>query len=489
MITFLLAFFQLPKMDEVDWLALPKEVLNIIFRNLSLKDIGPAALVCKSWQSCLMDQVLWKHYFSRDVKNVREKASLFAGVESWYDEYRQIVDNVPNTVSQTLTLHRDEVLHVAFSNDGDDLVSCSKDAKMIVWKLDPRDGAYKFFEAHDMSEFDWLHTWSSQFNSTDEKVLVSGVIDRTSGEIAVFTTGRASSASSSSYQFVCRVVNDPYDVMGCWFTEDYFLAGSTAYIEIDDVEVITWLYAASETESKKLISVSNIIRDLVRFEDDVSTPYIMRHFWLTNPNNLIPGLELRPFPPLPLSTALSGLGPGDLWPETFIPGPSDPLHARRGRSWYLQPRPVSHISLRGRSPRAPSGRLPADRPLCARDLGAVAEVAGEGHQLPRSHRQHGYPQRRAGVAVRQCARVAGRREAHEIERAPDLQPDRRPRHRPPNPGGHPGAGKIEGLTQDLSCDASLRFSADVPRAHRLHLVRGDVLPLHGHLGDVLDERV
>ena len=41
--------------------------------------------------------------------------------------------------------------------------------------------------------------------------------------------------------------------------------------KIDDLEVITWLYSASETKSKKLISVSNIVKDLVRFEDDVST--------------------------------------------------------------------------------------------------------------------------------------------------------------------------------------------------------------------------
>jgi hypothetical protein len=31
---------------------------------------------------------------------------------------------------------------------------------------------------------------------------------------------------SRSYELMCRVVNDPYDVLGCWCDDEYFLSGT-----------------------------------------------------------------------------------------------------------------------------------------------------------------------------------------------------------------------------------------------------------------------
>ena len=65
--------------------------------------------------------------------------------------------------------------------------------------------------------FDWKHTWASQFNEDDSKLMVSGVISEINGEIAIFSTGRRSHDKTSKhgqYQFLCRVINDPYDMLG-----------------------------------------------------------------------------------------------------------------------------------------------------------------------------------------------------------------------------------------------------------------------------------
>lgn len=31
---------------------------------------------------------------------------------------------------------------------------------------------------------------------------------------------------SRSYTLMCRVVNDPYDVLGCWCDDEFFLSGT-----------------------------------------------------------------------------------------------------------------------------------------------------------------------------------------------------------------------------------------------------------------------
>lgn len=54
--------------------------------------------------------------------------------------------------------------------------------------------------------------------------MLAGVCSQIGGELAIFSTGR--SDGSDIYTFLCRVVNDPYDVLGCWFSEKYFLSGT-----------------------------------------------------------------------------------------------------------------------------------------------------------------------------------------------------------------------------------------------------------------------
>ena len=103
----------------------------------------------------------------------------------------------------------------AFSNDGSEFVSCSKDHRLIVWTDSEDCSSFKECFQCDMSMFDWKHTWASQFNDDDSKLMVSGVISEINGEIAIFSTGRRSHDKTSKhgqYQFLCRVINDPYDM-------------------------------------------------------------------------------------------------------------------------------------------------------------------------------------------------------------------------------------------------------------------------------------
>ena len=74
-----------------------------------------------------------------------------------------------------------------------------------------------------MAHCGWMHTWASQFNPGDTKLLVSGVVNEVGGEVAVFSTGRG---TTEQYEFLCRMVNDPYDFLGCWCSNEYVVTGT-----------------------------------------------------------------------------------------------------------------------------------------------------------------------------------------------------------------------------------------------------------------------
>lgn len=59
---------------------------------------------------------------------------------------------------------------------------------MIVWNCSP-DFAFTEHYRHDMSAFEWMHTWASQFSPSDTKLMVAGVVNVVGGEIAIFSTG------------------------------------------------------------------------------------------------------------------------------------------------------------------------------------------------------------------------------------------------------------------------------------------------------------
>ena len=86
---------------------------------------------------------------------------------------------------QVLKGHKDEVLHLAFSRDGQDLASCSKDHFLRIWrKKSPQSDEFVEAQCLDMSLYDWFNTWAVYFSRDDSKLLIGGVLDTVHGEVS-----------------------------------------------------------------------------------------------------------------------------------------------------------------------------------------------------------------------------------------------------------------------------------------------------------------
>ena len=120
------------------WNDIPEPVLINILKQLDTKEVVACSEVCSDWNRVCEDQLLWKHLFTRNYgtkefkKDTEQQFVLKQGAICWKDEYVRLKDKVPSVPIQTLTAHTDEVLHVAFSHDGTEFISCSKDNKIIV---------------------------------------------------------------------------------------------------------------------------------------------------------------------------------------------------------------------------------------------------------------------------------------------------------------------------------------------------------------------
>ena len=97
----------------------------------------------------------------------------------------------------------------------------------------------------DMARCGWMHTWASQYNPSDTRLLVSGVVNAVGGEIAVFSTGRG---TTERYEFLCRMVNDPYDFLGCWCSDDYVITGTMTADNENNFVSAVWLCKTESDE-------------------------------------------------------------------------------------------------------------------------------------------------------------------------------------------------------------------------------------------------
>ena len=252
-------------MDSINsssWQDLPAEILVQIFSYLSkTNDIFNCLLVSKHWYNCAHDNQLWKQYF---IQHFKPKTKVIRDKNTtWKSEFERLTAHVPIKQWQILNLHTDEVLHVKFSHDGRQLVSCSKDNRFIVW-MSEKDGKFQPRFVQDMEQYQWKHTWASQFNRDDTLLMVSGVISDVNGEIAIFRSG-------ANYSFLCRIINDPYDMLGTWCTDKYFLSSTLSYSE-DGVITSIWLCEASESNSADdqiMINLDNNLRNLFKFKNSI----------------------------------------------------------------------------------------------------------------------------------------------------------------------------------------------------------------------------
>lgn len=153
------------------WTDIPESLLLQIFSYLEATSLVAVTQTCKVWCRVAYDESLWKALLWQrwSISGVR----LPPGRDSWYQEYRRLFYHCPVILSETLTDHSDEVLHVSFSNRGDMFSTTSKDASIKIWQVGyPTTLKY----TKDFRELlGWDFTQFSCFNKSDTMLLVSSV--------------------------------------------------------------------------------------------------------------------------------------------------------------------------------------------------------------------------------------------------------------------------------------------------------------------------
>ncbi|GAB0097263.1 F-box/WD repeat-containing protein 5 [Sergentomyia squamirostris] len=233
-----------------DWNLIPEPVLLKIYFQLSPREILNAGETCRRWCDISRDDYLWRKVFKRDFK-VDKNIGLKPGAESWNTEFKRLTNNIPMVLTDVLTEHSHQVLHVSFSHNGKYFATCSKDGFVIVWTSTyPSKPVF----SHNMKQFSWKYTQYSQFNQSDTLLLVSGVHfgspQTSSGEIAVFSVQPDS-------QLRCRILNRPYDIFGTWFSDQFLISGDIHWLAHLVSTSILWLNKANQEIDSEHVPIMN----------------------------------------------------------------------------------------------------------------------------------------------------------------------------------------------------------------------------------------
>uniref|UniRef100_A0A182J6A0 Uncharacterized protein n=1 Tax=Anopheles atroparvus TaxID=41427 RepID=A0A182J6A0_ANOAO len=237
-------------LENSPWVFLPEPLFNKVFLQLQARDLLNAGQCCKRWYKQSLDDYIWKRYFQAEF-NVDPSIPLKRGADSWRAEYRRLTSNVPMVLTDVLTNHSHQVLHVSFSHNGKMFATCSKDGFVILWN-----SAYPstIRDSYDMRTLSWKYTQFSQFNQSDTLLLVSGVHfgspHSTSGEIAVFTV-------QNGFTLKCRVTNRPYDIFGTWFSDQHLLSGDLSWLAHLVSTSVLWLNKANQEVDSEHTPVRN----------------------------------------------------------------------------------------------------------------------------------------------------------------------------------------------------------------------------------------
>lgn len=156
------------------WTELPDNLLLHIFCFLSPKDVLLAGEVCRNWHRLSKDEMLWKFLLQKMFNPGMTKVKLPNSSTSWLAEFRRMHSKAPFVQSQVLEEHTDEVLHVAFSHDGQLFASSSKDCSVILWRVSNCDRV-GIAQKINFQEYNWEYVQFCEFNASDTLLLVSGV--------------------------------------------------------------------------------------------------------------------------------------------------------------------------------------------------------------------------------------------------------------------------------------------------------------------------
>ncbi|XP_078488899.1 F-box/WD repeat-containing protein 5 [Ciona intestinalis] len=202
------------------WEYLPEELLLKIFQYVDCKHLLRLGQTCRCWKLVADQELLWKRRFATDFK-LDDHVSLYSGAISWKEEYERLIDRVPSAELEKIEEHTDEVLHVAFANNGMMFSTCSKDAYIKVYNADwPFETVFSEYLGVKNLLFQWKYTQLSQFSPCDTQLLVSGRCtgSEQGGEIVVYNI------FAGSFTIQSRVRILPYDVMGTWLNDSHILS-------------------------------------------------------------------------------------------------------------------------------------------------------------------------------------------------------------------------------------------------------------------------
>ncbi|XP_067660737.1 F-box/WD repeat-containing protein 5-like isoform X2 [Haliotis asinina] len=258
---------------------LPDDLLLKIFSNLSVADLARASYTCQHWFRVSLDDLLWKGLFYHHW-HIAPSVPMAPGKHSWRQEFKRLYYYTPVLESENIGKHKDQVLHVSFSHNGQLFATCSKDGTVKVWTSSyPATLKYE----HDMKEFTWKYTQFSNFNESDTLLLVSGVHFgnmSTSGEIAVFSL-------TQNFELQCRVINKPYDVFGTWYDDTHLLSGNLHWTRQLNSCSALWLNKASQSiESERESVVMRLFRFLNTNASSIRTIMISKNLTDTKVENM-----------------------------------------------------------------------------------------------------------------------------------------------------------------------------------------------------------
>ncbi|XP_071097466.1 F-box/WD repeat-containing protein 5-like [Haliotis cracherodii] len=249
---------------------LPDDLLLKIFSNLPVADLARASYTCQRWFQVSLDDLLWKGLFYHHW-HIAPSVPMAPGKHSWRQEFKRLYYYTPVLESENIGKHKDQVLHVSFSHNGQLFATCSKDGTVKVW-TSSYPATLKF--EHDMKEFTWKYTQFSNFNESDTLLLVSGVHFgnmSTSGEIAVFSL-------TQNFELQCRVINKPYDVFGTWYDDTHLLSGNLHWTRQLNSCSALWLNKASQSiESERESVVMRLFRFLNTNASSIRTIMISKN--------------------------------------------------------------------------------------------------------------------------------------------------------------------------------------------------------------------
>ncbi|XP_078345464.1 F-box/WD repeat-containing protein 5-like isoform X2 [Oculina patagonica] len=247
-------------LENSHWTDIPDNLLLQIFCFLSPKEVLLAGEVCRNWHRLSKDELLWKSFLKDTLFNAASSKNIELPnlSSSWLAEYQRIHINTPFVESQVLKEHTDEVLHVAFSQDGQLLATCSKDCCVILWRVDDYNrvsiAQKENVQKHNSLRF--FNVLFSEFNASDTLLLVSGAVGLWSGKIVIYNL-----QGCSMVRLVHKSVNDPYAFFGTCLSERCYVSVTAGVnkepAKNDDRRFFSQLWAnnVDETKSKLIAQV------------------------------------------------------------------------------------------------------------------------------------------------------------------------------------------------------------------------------------------